>query len=323
MQIMRVLFGSHLYGTNTEASDTDYKAIHLPTPKEILLQSVRDTIVFGRYKQDGERNTSSDVDVESYSLQYYLKLLAEGQTIAIDMLFAPSSYLQQTSDLWEHIKENRGRLLSTKSTAFVGYCRTQASKYGIKSSRVDAAKKASEFFNEAVANHGTTAKVGELAHCFEDLLDDHTNIVTKETTQGREETYFECCNRMVNFKNTLKEAAKIFTRIYEEYGQRARQAQANDGIDWKALSHAVRVGEEALELLVDHRITFPRPNAHILLKIKQGKLTYNAVAETIENLLSAVEEASKVSTLPSVPDLAWVDSTVEKAYAGIVLSEYS
>ncbi len=323
MEIVRILFVSHLYGTNTESSDTDYKAVHLPTAMEIILQRVTDKLVIGRSKKEGESNTSSDTDVESYSLQYYLKLLAEGQTGALDMLFAPDKNLTHADGLWRYIRANKDRLLSKKSVAFVGYCRQQANKYGIKGSRVAAAKKASEFFTAAAAHHGTAAKVGEMAHCFEDLFDAHTNVVTKETTQGHEEDYFECCNRMVGFKNTSKEAAHIYTRIYEEYGARAKQAQANDGVDWKALSHAVRVGQEAIELLRDHHITFPCPNAHILLKIKQGMLTYNAVAETIENLLVEVEEAANASTLPETPDLGWIDSTVLDSYGSVVLSGYA
>jgi hypothetical protein len=39
--------------------------------------------------QEGVRNQPGDVDDESYALHRYLQLLAEGQTVAIDMLFAP------------------------------------------------------------------------------------------------------------------------------------------------------------------------------------------------------------------------------------------
>ena len=30
-------FGSHLYGTNTTDSDTDYKGVYMPTKRQILL----------------------------------------------------------------------------------------------------------------------------------------------------------------------------------------------------------------------------------------------------------------------------------------------
>ena len=127
--IFRVKFGSHLYGTDTPESDTDYKAVHLPDARDILLQRVPESINTGpRKTKEGEKNAPDAVDEESYSLQRYLSLLVGGQTVAIDMLFAPFSLLE--FPMWAHIYRNKGKLLTKKSAAFVGYCRTQANKYG-------------------------------------------------------------------------------------------------------------------------------------------------------------------------------------------------
>ena len=311
-KIVRIKFGSHLYGTSTPESDTDYKSVYVPEAREILLQRVQESVGTRKDKREGQKNLPGDVDDEAYSLQRYLNLLAEGQTVAVDMLFAPCP--EFSSEIWDNIRFHRERLLTKRSAAFVGYCRQQANKYGIKGSRVEAAKRASEFFTEHLMARGTTAKVGDLEQLMPVLFGDHTRTVTKETTAGHEETYFECCNRMVGFKNTLKEAAAIYTRIYQEYGDRARRAQSNDGIDWKALSHAVRVGHEALELLRTGFITFPLPNAAHVLEIKQAKLPYATVAEEIESLLVDVEAASETSTLLESADREFIDELVVDAY---------
>jgi hypothetical protein len=308
--VVRVLFGSHLYGTNTPTSDMDYKAVHVPDARSILLQNVQDSVHNFRPKAEGQKNEPGDVDEESYSLQRYLKLLADGQTVAIDMLFAPDSCLLHKSELWDYIRKNKGRLLTKKSVAFVGYCRTQANKYGIKGSRVKAVADAANIFQTWSNQLRPGAKVSEIATVLEGLIGDHTRIVVKETTPGRTETYFDCCNRLVGFNNTLKEAATIYSRIYDNYGARARQAQDNEGIDWKALSHAVRVGQEAIELLTTRNVTFPLPNAAHILDIKQGKLPYQQVAEEIEQLLVDVEVASAASDLPDNVDREFIDDLV-------------
>lgn len=318
-RIVRIKFGSHLYGTDTPESDVDYKSVYLPERREILLQRVQDSMGVRKDKVEGQRNLPGDVDDEAYSLQRYLALLAEGQTVAVDMLFAPEPEL--AAPLWYLIKGERSRLLTKRSAAFVGYCRQQANKYGIKGSRVSAAKRAMELFIEQRDRLGNTAKVQEVAGLLPTIFDAHTRTLEKETTQGHFETYFECCNRMVGFKNTLKEAAAIYARIYEEYGDRARRAQSNDGIDWKALSHAVRVGHEALELLRTGFITFPLPNAVHVLDIKQAKLPYSMVAEEIEGLLIEVEAASEKSTLREEADREFIDELVVKAYGRKVQEE--
>ncbi len=309
-QIVRIKFGSHLYGTSTPESDTDFKSVHVPEASDILLQRVKDSVSLSpkRTKAENEKNTAEDQDDESYSLQKFLRLAAEGQTVAIDMLFAPNPEL--TSDLWKTIQRHRHRLLTKKSASFVGYCRTQANKYGIKGSRMAAAKEAAEGFERWLRIHGPTTKVHEIMSDTPRTLSEHVEVVEKETTPGKFETYFVCCNRMVGFKNTIKEAAHIYRRIYDEYGARARAALNNEGIDWKALSHAVRVGQEAIELLEHHSVTFPLPNARHILDIKQGKLSYAQVADEIEQLLVTVEEVSAASTLPDNPDYEWIDNLV-------------
>lgn len=318
--VCRIIFGSHLYGTNTPTSDTDFKSVHIPSADEILLQRVKSSTGHKVIRPEGVKNTPEAVDDESYSLQRYLSLLAEGQTVTIDMLFAPSPLI--TSDLWDYIRSNKEKLLTKKSAAFVGYCRQQANKYGIKGSRVSAAKNAVEFFADMVEKHGTTAKVGDVLNAvgYPDY-GDHTTLETKETTPGRTEDYFVCCNRMVGFKNTVKEAAAIYGRIYEEYGKRARLAETNEGIDWKALSHAVRVGREALELFTTSNITFPLPYADHILKIKRGELPYESVAEEIESLLVSVERESLTSPLRESADLGFIDDLVKEVHKNEVLGD--
>lgn len=98
-------------------------------------------------------------------------------------------------------------------------------------------------------------------------------------------------------------------RLVDEYGQRALQAESQKGIDWKALSHAVRVGHQALELLRTGNVTFPLPNAGRVLEIKKGERPYQEVSAEIERLLEDVE-AALVSPLPEQPDYEWIDEFV-------------
>ena len=127
--IVEMRFGSHLYGTATPSSDTDLKAVYLPSADDILLQRVAPTLTESRAKERGERNRPEDVDRETYSLQRYLQLLADGQSVAIDMLFAPDAAMTREPDLlWRQIQAMGPRLVSSRASAFVRYCRQQRSK---------------------------------------------------------------------------------------------------------------------------------------------------------------------------------------------------
>lgn len=318
--IVRIKFGSHLYGTNTPASDTDYKSVHMPEARDILLQRVPNEIVVGgRDKAEGERNTAADVDDKSYSLQKFLALAAEGQTLAIDMLFAPPEMIDTTSAYWSYIVANRHKLISRKSAAFLGYCRQQANKYGIKGSRVAAAQVAANMFNGIVDHGAGNRKVGDWKGALEQLCrehPEHMSIVEQAIgSSGQLGLFFDCCGRKVAFTAPCKQAAEIFSRIYENYGDRARLAQSNEGVDWKALSHAVRVGYEAIELLTTGYVTLPLPRADYIKDIKLGKLSYEEVSEKIEELLLRVERAADMSNLPDEPDHKFIDDLIMAAYS--------
>jgi hypothetical protein len=91
-------------------------------------------------------------------------------------------------------------------------------------------------------------------------------------------------------------------------------AETQQGVDWKALSHAVRVGTQALELLKTGHITFPLPNAARVLAIKTGQLPYREVADEIEDFLAKVEVAASESSLPDEPDHQWIEDFVRRVY---------
>jgi hypothetical protein len=111
-------------------------------------------------------------------------------------------------------------------------------------------------------------------------------------------------------------------RLVGDYGHRALQAERQEGVDWKALSHAVRVATEAIELLNTGSVIFPRPDAAHLLAIKTGRLSYQAVAAEIDELLPAVEDAATRSALPEQPDTAWLDDFVASVHAEAVNSHF-
>ena len=123
-KIVSIKFGSHLYGTSTPTSDLDLKSIYIPDARDILLGRVKGSIATKRPKAEGEKNYAGEVDEESYSVQRYLALLSEGQTVATDILFAPDwSTIETPAPEWREIVANRHRLITRKSAAFVGYCK--------------------------------------------------------------------------------------------------------------------------------------------------------------------------------------------------------
>ena len=315
-EIVRIKFGSHLYGTNTPASDLDFKSVYIPDGKQVLLQKVKEVVSTNTKKDNLQKNSNTDIDIEQISLQKYLNLVLEGQTVALDILFAPSwAHVGSTSWIWNEIVANKSRLITKKYMSFVGYCRTQANKYGIKGSRMAAAKAASEGLAKFGAQMGTV-RLSDWRSDIEALCKSHPEfikIVTQlDRSTGKDAEYFEVCDRKTPMNASIKTAWHCYSNLYNEYGARARAAETNEGIDWKALSPADRIGEQAVELLQPGNVIFLRENAADLLAIKLGNYGYGVVASRIETLLEQIESEASRSGLRDTPDVEWVEQFIER-----------
>lgn len=322
-KIFELKFGSHLYATNTENSDLDLKSIYLPTAKEICLGNYKKTITTTRPKQEFERNNKDDVDVEIFSLDRYLELLLEGQTVALDILFAGKEmYTYSNPDtIWimEEIYKNRFELLHSNLNAFIGYSKAQAAKYGIKGFRVHALRATLDYLNQF--DDQTELNSLFLQFWIDDIKNEYIKLVNLTSNKGVTETYLEVCDKKYILKQNVKYVKERIQKRFDEYGKRALMAEDNKGIDWKALSHAVRVNNEAIELLTTGKITFPRPDKDLLLNIKLGKLPYKEVTDLIENGLEDLKKAEKNSILNKTPNKQWAEDFVYKIYSDIVSKE--
>lgn len=302
--IVKILFGSHLYGTNTINSDMDYKGIFLPSKRDILLNRVNKSYSEST-GNDQSKNTSDDVDVEFYSLHYFLKLACEGETVALDMLHAPDNTIIESSDIWNAIVENRARFYTSNLKAFVGYARKQASKYGIKGSRLNDARQVMEYLSSFDGSK-------RLRDVWEDLPSgEHIHILPENPNGLRE---YEVCGRKVQESTTIEYAISVIKMFHDKYGARAKEAAKNKGIDWKAISHALRAAFQVREILLHGNITFPLPQAEYLIKVKLGKLDYlTDVAPTLESSMDEVELLSEQSKYPKKVDRGFWDDFLIRA----------
>lgn len=296
-----MIFGSHLYGTSSETSDTDYKAVFMPSVREICLGQIPRTRPI-KTTDNTRRNTSHDVDEDHYSLHYFVALALKGETAALDMLHAPKSALLVTSPTWEYLQAHRDRFYTRQLYGLVGYARKQAAKYGIKGSRIAAAK-------QVVALLETKEPQQKLHEFWGDLpLNEHNKMVTTDVDH-----LYSVCGKRFHDTVKVKHVLPILQDFLLRYGARARAAERSEGVDWKALSHAIRAAHQVLHIFRDGGFTYPLAQTPLLIKVKNGQIPYPEVAAYLDGLMIEVEEAAKHSTLPQNPDQeAWEDWLCEE-----------
>ena len=291
-------FGSHLYGTATKDSDEDYKGVFLPTAYEVLLGRIPRHRSFNtKSKGSDEKNTRDDADIELYSIHYFIKLACGGETAALDMLHCPENQLLVSSDVWTNLLEHRHKFYTKSLKTFVGYCKKQAAKYGIKGSRLKAARKVVKVLRAGLEKD-TFGRMRDVWHQIEE--GEH---VKKFPPNANGVSEIEVCGKKVQDSVTLDYARNVFENYVQTYGKRAELAARNEGLDWKALSHAVRAALQVRQILTENTIVFPLPEAEFLIEVKKGEVDYaKEVAPYLEGLIAEIEELSSISGLPEKVD---------------------
>jgi hypothetical protein len=119
-------------------------------------------------------------------------------------------------------------------------------------------------------------------------------------------------------------------KIYDSYGARAQAAKENKGVDWKAMSHALRAGYQARDIYANGDFEYPLVETQFILDVKRGLLDYTTqVAPVLEDLVDEVNELSESSTLQSKVDrnkwdnwLLWVYDECYEWYNGDYTPEW-
>lgn len=292
--IVKMVFGSHLYGTNTPDSDSDFKIVSMPTKEQILLGKVPQKSKHFDTKEGVGKNTNKDVDIEVFTLHNFIELACQGQTVALDMLHAPKEMVLESSHVWDEIVANRERFYTKNLKAFVGYARRQCAKYSCRGSRLNSAQSVIDVFKYEDDDK-------RLSELWDELpTDEHLHMLGKNSTGIRQ---YQVCGKILQESICVGHAREIVQRFLSAYGQRAILAAENKGIDFKAVSHAIRAAYEVKELLTDNTITFPLKEAEFLKKVKRGELDYlTEVSPVLDELMSEVEGLSEKSTLPESAD---------------------
>ena len=104
---------------------------------------------------------------------------------------------------------------------------------------------------------------------------------------------------------------------YDKYGKRAEEAEKNQGIDWKALSHAVRALTQMKQLIDTGSISYPLHNAKYILGIKLGDKPYKEVEKLIYDGINEIDARLQD------PDLIVLNTKHEYVIKDIILGAYN
>ena len=147
--------GSQLFGTHTPKSDLDAKGVFLPSLESLILQTAEQQFTSNTNNSgSGLKNSSEDVDVTVWSVQFWLKLLIRGDINAVSLLFshtnADAILPGSSEDFVTKLRAlDPSKILSKNLSGMMGFAYSQAIKYTDKGKHVRALAVALEHLGNA------------------------------------------------------------------------------------------------------------------------------------------------------------------------------
>lgn len=305
---MNILFkafaGSRLYGTSVPESDTDLRGVYLPSRADCFLDRIRDTI-----------SDPTEEDTQLFSLQYFLKLAAQGQSVAIEMIAAPPDKIVVSSPLWDYLHANRRRFFTRNMNAFLGFAKSMASKYSSRAERLNETQAILDVILDDPEVEWDE-KEPRLSTIWDKLPESINAVKTVNERNGNhDKRVYVVCGREIQATVTIAHAYSVIRTIYDSYGERVRNAQAGN-VDWKSVSHAYRVAYQALEIVETGDLTYPLSRADWLRDMRLGKMDFfkDELDAKLYALIAEVQAKIDASDLPDSVDQAWLDKIVLDTY---------
>lgn len=232
------------------------------------------------YNFQQQNNVKDGIDTTIYNLRDYIRHLLHGGTQQIECLFS-NNYM--ASSIGEELLARRDWFVakhvyrSIKGFAFAEANKIAGEENKAKPEYIDDIDKINSFCS------GFQLKGHErdsIIQAVEYVKNDKLTIRVKHNKQGD--------NRR---------------KLFEKYG-----------FDTKAAYHSVRLLSQGIELLTAGRLTFPRPEAPLLIQIRKGEKTLDEVMIILANLGIQLDEAYAKSTLPERPDV----NKINQWYADLI-----
>jgi len=217
--------------------------------------------------------------------------------MAMDLLHSPyHCWLLHDFHAWGFLSSHANLFYTRNMNSFIGYARKQASVYGAKGSRM---KELEEVVKFCKIEHSYT----RLSEIWAYLpKGEHIHFLNDESPR-----LYQICGRKFQETARIGYILDILENLLTNYGKRANMAKDNEGVDWKALSHAIRSAEQVYWILRYGKYKYPLKNEKFIKMVKEGKIAFEMAQAVLEDYMTEIEKLIEISNLPNEVDKKYWD----------------
>jgi hypothetical protein len=208
-------------------------------------------------------------DHKIFSVWRFLDLAMGGDPLLTEILFAPEDKIVKCTELGKGILELRDDIISNVSfRRIMGYSNSEWRK-----------------------TIGCKIESKENKKDKDNVLNDIRNLFKPNKEQ---------MDTIVGVLDQLDE--KIMVPSFSGMGEKRKADMAKYGYCRKNAVHSIRLVKQVTELMKTATLTFPRPEAELLMSIRNGELTKDEVQAVYDDARTQAEEQRENSSLPDKPN---------------------
>lgn len=302
--LVKTICGSNLYGTAIETSDQDFKVIFLPDLQDLIrfkVNRIKAISTGDKHKKNG----SQDVDIEFIEVRRFLELVEQGQTSALETIFTPDEFIIEKDPLWDEIRQQARHLFCKNTEHIIGYMNSQILKFERQREKILILEQNIEALQKSIVNEfGDKVTLSDIDVDAIRLESFHKSDIDESLLKSK---------KLKTSLHTKTPIAQMLTKSLHPMLKKLQSS--NENFDMKTIMHAIRIGQEGVEFLFTEKITLPRPNANVLLDIRNGIIDEKKAFEMAKDTVQALTIAKASTSLPERRNFeSSLDSFVDEMY---------
>lgn len=296
-RILEIITGSHLYGTATPSSDTDYVGVFMPSIEYVLgLKSVDELDLSVSDKDDKGKNTKNSIDRKLYEFRKFIKLALENNPNIIEILFVNIDNIIYITDVGKTLLDIRHNFLHRGlSKKFIGYAISQRHKMVIKKDNYFELKSALEYLLMIDSNKYICEVPVNTFAGFKTIYDEHNNC-----------KFIQIGDLNILPSKYVRSVICMIEDRLSKVGNREDLVMQH-GYDTKFASHLIRLLLEGKELLTTGDLQFPLNDRQLISDIRNGKWQIEKIISFSDELQKEINSIILTSKLPEKPNTQYIE----------------